>query len=96
LHKLSFNINFRTELLKAKGQLNVEEVPEVPGGRGHETENGQKKNSLQIPKEDETEDVIEDEELGGQNGLGVVRNRRARSYSIKGETGDVTDGRIVV
>ena len=87
---------FRTELLKAKGQLNVEEVPEVPGGRGHETENGQKKNSLQIPREDETEDVIEDEELGGQNGLGVVRNRRARSYSIKGETGDVTDGRIVV
>ena len=45
--------------------------------------------------ESNTDDVTDDRE-GGSNTLGVARNRRARSYSIKGDTGDVTDGRIVV
>ena len=42
-------------------------------------------------------DVTEEEAEGQQHNLGVTRNRRRRrSYSIKGDTGDVTDGRIVV
>ena len=94
----------RTELLKAKGQLYVEEVPESRE-RKHSFENGQKHekqrgSSLEIPHEEEFEnmsDVTEEEAEGQQHNLGVTRNRRRRrSYSIKGDTGDVTDGRIVV
>jgi hypothetical protein len=68
--------------------------------RRHSFENGNKHqgSSLEIPHEDEfdnTSDVTE-EDSEGQHNLGVARNRRMRSYSIKGDTGDVTDGRIVV
>ena len=105
---LSPCFHFRTELLKAKGQLNVEEIkldgldgPEADQGHDggpRRNENGRKSNSLEIPEEavsGETNDVSEDEETG--LGTGRVRNRaRHRSYSIRGETGDVTDGRIVV
>ncbi len=44
-----------------------------------------------------TNDDSGDDEVGGQPETGVVRSRRRnRSYSIMGETGDVTDGKIVV
>ena len=93
--------------MKAKGQLNVEEIrldvmagleaDRGPDG-GHQKENGRKSSSLEIPAEvvsGEPNDGSEDEETG--LGTGRVRNRtRNRSYSIRGETGDVTDGRIVV
>ena len=51
-----------------------------------------------MPRQKDTDDdVIDEEEADGHRGLGPLRYRsRTRNYSIKGETGDVTDGRIVL
>ena len=86
------------DLTGPRDGLDGPEADQGHDGGQRRNENGRKSNSLEIPEEavsGETNDVSEDEETG--LGTGRVRNRaRHRSYSIRGETGDVTDGRIVV
>jgi hypothetical protein len=82
----------RTELLKAKGQLNVEVVDE--GQIGDATDDGVDPFLAEAAADETGDGGGGDDDRAGH--LGHVRNRRARSYSIKGDTGDVTDGRIVV
>ena len=99
--KRIFSLLFiRTELLKAKGQLNVQEVQiNETGVSGiHENDDGETNSLNNLTESDvgKANDVIDEEEADGHRGLGPLRYRsRTRNYSIKGETGDVTDGRIV-
>lgn len=92
---LTNEIIIRTELLKAKGQLNLEEIMDPDSRHNPVYANPVESKSRTVSRDDSQHDAGEEEEDASGNTLSV-RNRRVRRYSMKGDTGDVTDTHIVV